>query len=542
MVIGGGVAGLTTAHELAERGYKVTIFEKRQWGGKARSMDTALPVSDGRRPLPGEHGFRFFPGFYRCIPDTMSRIPFPGNAKGVYNNLVAAPTVTGAQTGADITLPFGVDGSQIGVAADLKWLVKTLQGAAGWIPDLPYAELLKFANRLFVFFTSCDARRYGQWENQSFLDFAKVTEDSHPNYLLLISVLTNTLVAAKEDIASARSICWQAENFFLNILGRNNGELLTDNVLNGPTNEVWIDPWVAHLKTLGVDFKLGYTVQSVNMSGGKLATATVKDANGAASDIEADWFVNALAPEHVHSVFPPEVTAADPDLNKIKDLFVDWMTGVLFYLNKDVVRAPGHIGFIESPWKVSGIQQGQFWKKYNIGRDFGDGKAKDILSLAISDWDTPGLTIKKPAKECSPEEVAKEVWTHVVKTLDGVADSDLAYWYVDEGLVWDGSKYTENQDQLLINTKSSWQNRPTTTTKIPNLFLAGDYLRSNVDLATMEGACEGGRNAANAILDASGSSAAKAQLWPHVTFREFNGLRTLDEARYRVGLRNLFDV
>ena len=31
----------------------------------------------GRADLPAEHGFRFFPGFYRHLPDTMKRIP-PG--------------------------------------------------------------------------------------------------------------------------------------------------------------------------------------------------------------------------------------------------------------------------------------------------------------------------------------------------------------------------------------------------------------------------------------------------------------------------------
>jgi len=69
-VLGGGVAGLSAAHELAERGFSVTIHEKRAVpGGKARSYPA--PESG----LPAEHGFRFFPGFYRHLPDTMARIP-----------------------------------------------------------------------------------------------------------------------------------------------------------------------------------------------------------------------------------------------------------------------------------------------------------------------------------------------------------------------------------------------------------------------------------------------------------------------------------
>jgi 15-cis-phytoene desaturase len=76
IVIGGGIAGLTTPHELAERGFQVDIYEARAtWGGKARSQPVAGSGTAGRRDLPGEHGFRFYPRFYTHVIDTMQRIP-----------------------------------------------------------------------------------------------------------------------------------------------------------------------------------------------------------------------------------------------------------------------------------------------------------------------------------------------------------------------------------------------------------------------------------------------------------------------------------
>ena len=89
-VLGGGVAGLTAAHELAERGFKVTVIEPKALGGKARSIPVAGTGTGGRADLPGEHGFRFFPGFYKNIPDTMRRIPVAGNPNGAFDNLVNA--------------------------------------------------------------------------------------------------------------------------------------------------------------------------------------------------------------------------------------------------------------------------------------------------------------------------------------------------------------------------------------------------------------------------------------------------------------------
>ena len=78
IILGGGVAGMSAAHELLERGFDVEVFEKHKEyvGGKARSVN--VPDTNTQFPdkyLPGEHGFRFFPGFYKHVTDTMKRIP-----------------------------------------------------------------------------------------------------------------------------------------------------------------------------------------------------------------------------------------------------------------------------------------------------------------------------------------------------------------------------------------------------------------------------------------------------------------------------------
>lgn len=75
-ILGGGVGGLSAAHELIERGFSVSVFERSNvFGGKARSIYVPNSGTRGRIDLPGEHGFRFFPAFYKHLPDTMTRIP-----------------------------------------------------------------------------------------------------------------------------------------------------------------------------------------------------------------------------------------------------------------------------------------------------------------------------------------------------------------------------------------------------------------------------------------------------------------------------------
>jgi uncharacterized protein with NAD-binding domain and iron-sulfur cluster len=94
-IVGGGIAGLSAAHELIERGFKVLVFERRSFfGGKAASYRVPRAGSAKGAPVeaPGEHGFRFFPGWYRHLTDTMERIPYHRGKRGrstVADNLVS---------------------------------------------------------------------------------------------------------------------------------------------------------------------------------------------------------------------------------------------------------------------------------------------------------------------------------------------------------------------------------------------------------------------------------------------------------------------
>jgi uncharacterized protein with NAD-binding domain and iron-sulfur cluster len=200
-VLGGGMAGLAAAHELAERGFRVTVYERKALGGKARSI--AVPgsaVSDGR-PLPGEHGFRFFPGFYHHVPDTMRRTPVRGNPHGVWDNLVDATRARAVRTEGRADAPaFGLLPAPRAPAA-----LEQAAGEGGVPPD----EAAFFANRLLVFLTSSEERRYGQWEHTSWWDFVRAEEKSDEYKKLLAKGMTRTTVAPRRrSRARARSAPW----------------------------------------------------------------------------------------------------------------------------------------------------------------------------------------------------------------------------------------------------------------------------------------------------------------------------------------------
>ncbi|MFG2882120.1 hypothetical protein ACGFYV_07310 [Streptomyces sp. NPDC048297] len=77
---------------------------------------------------------------------------------------------------------------------------------------------------------------------------------------------------------------------------------------------------------------------------------------------------------------------------------------------------------------------------------------------------------------------------------------------------------------------------------MPNFFLAGDYVRTDVDLATMEGANESARRAVNALLDTDNSGAGRCQVLELFRLPEMEPLKRVNELRYRLGLPNTFDL
>jgi uncharacterized protein with NAD-binding domain and iron-sulfur cluster len=546
-VLGGGMAGLTAAHELVERGFSVDVYEPVALGGKARSIGVPHTAVGGRKNLPGEHGFRFFPGFYHHIPDTMRRIPDGNNPEGVYNNLLG---VTGTRS---VRSNGRADAQLFGIVPD-PTAALTVNGMRALLIEevaknqmVPPQESAYFAERALVFYTSCDERRFGQWEYVPWWDFIGA-ETRSPEYQKIVAKgLTRSLVAAKEDVASTRTIGNMAEAFIMNIMGRGNDGAL-DRVLDRPTNEAWIRPWTRLLKKLGVRFHMGQRVTGLEVDGdGAIATATATGNDGRSRSIEADWFVAAMPAERIQKLLSANVLRADEKLDGINDLFTDWMSGIQFFLRKRIDITAGHVTYVDSQWALTSLTQAQFWAERDFPADYGNGDAVDCLSVDISDWDTPGPLTGKIAKKCTHAEIKREVWhqikEHLKDTDPEILDPDLLHSaFIDPGIQWHpGRGRNSNATPLLVNTVGSWDKRPEAATQIRNLFLCGDYVRTDIDLATMEGANESGRAATTALLAAAGSNAAPPQMYRLYDPPEMEGEKAADLELYKQGLPNALD-
>jgi uncharacterized protein with NAD-binding domain and iron-sulfur cluster len=308
-----------------------------------------------------------------------------------------------------------------------------------------------------------------------------------------------------------------------------------------------VDPWVALLRKRGVRFHLGHAVEALDVRGGRIDAARARDRHGRRRWIDADWFVSAMPAERARKLWSPKVLAIDPHLKAMDELFVDWMNGIQFYLRKPLNIVRGHMTFMDAPWALTALTQGQFWANRKYTRDYGDGTVVDSFSVDVSDWDTPGILYGKPAKRCTKQQVAKEVFAQIKLHLndngsDVLTDDMVHSWHLDPSIVWSKSRRRNSNDEpLLVNTVGTWEKRPQARTKVPNLFLAGDYVQTDVDLATMEGANESGRAAVNALLDTSGSKADRVTMYKLYDPPEFEGEKRVDAELYRQGQPNALD-
>jgi uncharacterized protein with NAD-binding domain and iron-sulfur cluster len=490
----------------------VTVYEANERvGGKARTVPTGLG-------LQGEHGFRFFPAFYRHVVDTMERIP--DGAGTVADNLVESE---------EVLVAYGDEPPQV----EQTTAPDSVQGWAralrpAFAEDLPGSDMRFLVERMLYLLTACEQRRVADLDHVSWWEFIDA-EGRSQAFRDRLAYLTQSLVALRPRLGSARTV---GTIYIQLLLGQLDPRRPTERVLNGPTSEVWLDPWQRYLESRGTEFELETPVGGLQFDGHRVTGARLPD--GIA---RADEFVLAVPVEAVDSLVGPDLRRAAPALDDVTSLDTAWMNGIQFYLAEDIELVRGHQVYADTPWALTAISQRQFWSGYEFDANAPD-EVEGVLSVIASDWDTPGLLYDRPARECSRAEIAEEIWAQVRSHLNTdqqvLHDGLLVDWFLDQALVETDSG-VENRSPLLVNTVGSLQHRPPADVGVENLTLAADYVRTNSDLASMESANEAGRRAANAVVRRH-RGGRLADVWELEEPSVFDPFKRQDRLRYRLGL------
>lgn len=491
-IIGGGIGGLTVAHELAERGdFEITIYEKSDsCGGKAKSLIT----KDG---YPAEHSIRTISYTYYHFRDTLKRIPLNDEHHNALENVIEP------EAGARKYLFF----NNYNFCILPSYFPYTPSGIMEYIRFLramarivTYRDILSFQLKLIKCASLTPKRKMETLEKISWDEYIDIKNKSE-NYRKYLHKLPEFYVAARGD-ANARSMSLMIERtLFLPLLHPIASQTSSHDVFKRSTNDALIEPWISYLKKKGVVFQYANTAKHIEVNNNLVEYVTVQSEEKIEKKIQADIYVIAIPVESITQLIQHnnKLKMSAPSLSHLDKLNTEDTTGMQFYLVESLKEKfpRGWVAFMDSPWSIVAF--------YRDGPYF-DLKPPVVgfITIAFSNFDALGIVYGKPARECTALEMKEEVWAQMAaaKGMEFLKEVKIFSWHISPEIEFDKNtgKMLKNNAPLFVPLPNHYQYQPEAYTEIKNLFLAADYVRTTFDVATMEAANEAGRNAANAIL------------------------------------------
>jgi 15-cis-phytoene desaturase len=446
------------------------------------------------------------------------------------------------------------------------------------------ADLERYGLKIWQYLTSCTKRRdsvdtpnsYGRltwWQLLGGDAFS-------PKFQVEVETFVRTMIAMDAKRGNARTIGNVGMQLLLDAIGDGSR---VDRVLNGPTSDQWILPWESYLRRGGVKFIYNSFVKQLRYDPTRRKITRIDyEVDGEPhffAETEFDYVVAALPLEVMKWLMmaraSQELLVADPKLAWIADVdlekYMAWMAGIQFYLQRDVPVVRGHVYYPEAAWKLSSVSQAQFWGT-EFFRLYGMGRYRGILSVDVCDWRSSVGTqteaaARLTASECSREEAANEIWAQLRDCLLGPDGEDLLPKQIPPYNFDESIRFVEapqpgwqdrdpegrrnrprsvatNGSPYFVPPPGSHLERPRAISSgAKNLFLAGDYVETVTDLATMEASNEAGRRAVNAILDIEHRvNAERCELWPFEEPPELEDWKKFDEELYNHGEPHIFEV
>ncbi len=536
--------------------------------------------------LPGEHGFRFFPAFYRHIFDTMSRTPIPDEdqepyletARTVLDNVVQTEFMGFSTTRTKRLLRFHREPVR-SVQELFDELCQALKTLGHTLDDINRYQLM-----LFKYMTS-GPRRRRRYEDMSWSEFVGAAEFT-PAFQTYLESTAETLVGMVASRADARTYGTISAQMMLDQISDGARVQHVDGTLNGPTTMAWFSPWRKYLEVQGVVFRRGKLVEfDVHDEGDGPEPFPVVDtepdqSGGKRLLLSRDYYVLALPPTELqrlahahHDRLQGEdfdrvrrFNLGDP-ASAVTGGALEHMCGIQFYLPTKFDFLRGHVIFPDTAWRLSAISQPQFW----VQKRGGWSGYRGIISVDVSNFSAVRVDkhASRSAWNSTARQLADGVWHDissvlVEKTLDaetrkrGHQDAHGTsrvpkplYFHVDDNLKYqpNDGPVARNESPYLLTLKQDFARRPGTPGRYTldrsqKIVMAGILMQTFTRLTTMESANESGRHAVNCILDASHFQGERSAVWDPERHEppDLHLLIEIDEQLAALNLPHLVDI
>lgn len=439
-VLGGGLAGMTAAFRLANRGHAVTLIERRPYlGGRAYSFTDA---DTGQQVDNGQHVFLGCNTEYIRLLRDLGTLERTSRQRRLRIEVRSPGGKTGVLAGRPLPVPLHLLDS-LARYPHLSWFEKLLA-----VPALLRMRSDRHRDR-----PGLQTQSFGSWLRRN-----KQSAHAIANFWDLIIV--PSLNDHADDVSASMGFMVFQEALLKTNSGANVG------YARSGLSDLMGTPMAEKLASLGVDVKLGRTVESIAIGDdGRVESVAL----AVGESVKSDSYVSALPPDVLREALPKS-TQARADLEAAANHTWAPIVNLHIWYDRPVADFD-FAAFVDSP--VQWV-----FNKTRIASLPGPGQYLTVsLSAAWEYWpmskdELRGLFIPALA-DAIPAATAATVERFIVvkeqratfRSLPGIAD-----------------------------------NRPPATTDIPNLFLAGDWTATGWP-STMESAVRSGNNAANAIAN-----------------------------------------
>lgn len=447
-VLGGGLAGMVAALELVKLGLSVTLYEASdRLGGKAGSdqnpplynaafeHDPQLSLPDG---VESDHGYHVFPAWYTNMRRLWQEIGLDPE-HDVYPGQIyydLPPAVQGVRQPHTPKAPPTLHQ----LAAICELILQTDEE----VDDLTL---------------------------QAFLRSRSYAPASAP--ISLNNFILNALTIGDRDVAARviRNVFRQ----WLPVFAQPNWD-----ALRGSLAEKLIDPLERRIReaaaAAGVRFELHleHRVTALQPLPQHGLRVTIETCNGRVIRDDAERVVLALPPEVLRSLETSELFRAGVGLSDLFYLRSNPFSAVDVFCTERLPELPvEHFTLIGSPHGITAFDISRQWPRLEaLGRTVLQFVAADSRGFS-------GLDEREFL-----EVMSREIFAHLPDLAGRVA------FYVPH----------RNIDvPLFVNDVGTWPHRPEPASAWPGVYFAGDYVRHDTDVTSMEGAVRSGLLAAEAL-------------------------------------------
>jgi uncharacterized protein with NAD-binding domain and iron-sulfur cluster len=453
-IIGGGLAGMTAALRLLERGCTVTLYEAgERLGGKAGA--TLAPTGDDY----DEHGYHIFPAWYLNTWQLVQEL-------GIQDHFVDCTDFKHLRAG---QFPH-------------YRTLHNITALGSFWPNL-FSGILP-PEEMFLFFYAALDLMHQPYRNRALLDQVSVvgflrsrcyrTEHVATEFqdLMLKGISVPTYdVSAKTMQNVMRYWLRYPQPMY--------------RILRGNLQQFFIAPLEERLRSLGCAIHLGIRLERLEVEGTRVTALHLRTVPTGSVRVEpVEQVIVAVPAEQLAPLVDDAVYAAAPRLGQVRYLRARPMAALNLYLTRRLPNLPkDHLNLLGSRFNLSLIDVSQTWEGYE--HTVLNVIASDFTALETLSDDLATALIVAELQRFLPtlrqEDIAKAVFqSHLHEPL---FSNDVGIWpYRLEALPRAASDVIE----------------------LVNLHPAGDHCRTHVDLVCMEGAVTSGLKAADAVQRAMG--------------------------------------